>query len=1029
MAVNKNADTSTSKRVLIGKPYRRSALSVALLYAFVAALWILFSDLLISRLFPDPAALTLASTLKGWGFVAVTSALLYLMIQRLLGKAAKANQREMRLQQEKRRTDAFLESIANTSTDCIFVKDANSRYLFCNQALCDLLGMPRDQIIGATDFDLFPHAIAERFQSNDRRILKHGSTAVFEEPVEAEGQKLFYLVTKGRLGLDGGNTGIFGIARDITERKRIETALAASEARQRLFIEHAPAALAMFDTQMRYLSVSKRWGTDFHVSPDEILGRSHYEVFPEIPERWKEVHRRSLAGEVVRADEDSFAREDGRTQWVRWEVRPWYSDEGEIGGIVIFTENITAYKQAKERLSNIEAEWTQALDQFNDVVYLLDMKHRLLRANQSFYRMINATPEECLGRPIQELIHPGGEATPCALCCLQASPRNAVITLEPQDPANPTGLPLEVTFKLVQNDAGDEIAMLTSMHDLSHTREVDERLRLAASVFENALEGVVITDPDGTIVEVNRAFSDILGYSRDEVIGHNPRLWQSGYQNKDFYRGMWRALLETGHWRGELWNRRKDGSVFPEWQTISSVHDQSGHLTHYVGIFSDISRIKQSQAQLDHLAHYDPLTDLPNRLLLQERLEQAIRHAERHQTQFAVIFLDIDHFKHINESLGHPVGDKLLTEVAARLRSQIRSDDTLSRVGGDEFVLLLETIDTPAHIGTLAQELLRSFNQPFLLETHELNLTASLGISLYPQNGTDPVTLLRNADAAMYRSKDRGRNIYHFYTEELTQNVVERVSLENHLRYAIERDELFLVYQPQVDLKSGRCVGVEALLRWRHPELGLVSPAKFIPFAEETGLIHNIGQWVLTNACRQGKRWLQQGLDFGTLAVNIAGSQIERGNLVNDVTQALADSGLPPTRLELEVTEGFVMQQPEVAIEQLNTLRQLGIILSIDDFGTGYSSLSYLKRLPIHKLKIDQSFVRDIPIDSDDMAICKAIIAMGESLGLSVIAEGVETQAQADFLLRQGCPQAQGYLYSKPLLADDLAASLLASGR
>ena len=671
--------------------------------------------------------------------------------------------------------------------------------------------------------------------------------------------------------------------------------------------------------------------------------------------------------------------------------------------------------QSEQRLAQADSEWTQAMDQLDDAVFLLDMQRHLLRANKTFYRMINSDQEHGVGRHIVELVHPEGEKERCAVCRAQEAQEETVITLEPDSFNNPSGKPIEATLKLVRNSNGESIAMLMSLHDLSRSRKVEERLRLSASVFENTDEGVVITDANGLIIDVNRAFSEITGYSREEVIGQNPSMWKSGRQDESFYRDMWRSLIETGQWKGELWNRRKDGSIYPVWSSISSVNDKEGNLTHYVGVSSDISHIKQSQDELTHLAHHDALTNLPNRLLLIERLDQAVIRSKRHSTQLVLIFLDLDQFKHINDSLGHPVGDQLLQEVAGRLLAAVRQEDTVARIGGDEFVLLLEDIGSPEHAGVSAQKLISVFDQPFRLDEHEIRGTASMGICLCPQDGDDSATLLRNADAAMYRAKEAGRNTYQFYTEELTRNAFERVLLENSLRQAISKEQLYLVYQPQVDLQSGRIIGVEALIRWLHPELGIISPAKFIPMAEESGLILPIGAWVLRTACLQGQQWRQQGVEVGTISVNIAGPQIQRGNLLAEVESALGETGYPAELLELEVTEGFIMQNAEQAVGQLNALRALGLTLSIDDFGTGYSSLSYLKQLPIHKLKIDQSFVRDITVDKDDRAITDAVIALGRSLGLTVIAEGVETEAQAAFLKQAQCQEAQGYLYSKPL--------------
>jgi diguanylate cyclase (GGDEF)-like protein/PAS domain S-box-containing protein len=716
---------------------------------------------------------------------------------------------------------------------------------------------------------------------------------------------------------------------------------------------------------------------------------------------------------------------NGRIKYVNEHCKTFYDDKGKAIRSIGTVQDITEQKQTQEQLAHAEAEWTQAMDQFDQAVYLLDMQRRLLRANKAFYRMIGSDPEHSLGRDIADLVHPEGEDDLCPVCKAQHELREGTIVIEADNPNNPVKQPIEATFKLVRDAADNPTAMLVSVSDLSHSRQIDERLRLSASVFENTAEGIFVTDADGNIIETNPAFTDITGYTRKEVIGCNPRIFQSGRHGRGFYQEMWQTLSESGRWRGEIWNRRKDGAIFPQWQNISAVHDNQRKITHYVSVFSDISQIKESQEKLDHLAYHDALTDLPNRLLLSERLEQAIRHAERHRSQLAVIFMDLDNFKHINDSLGHMQGDRLLQEVSTFLFNAVRQDDTVARVGGDEFVLVLEDVGEPEHVGVIAQKLLSSLDQPILLDGHEVNVTASLGICLYPRDGKDAGTLLRNADAAMYRAKEEGRNTYHFYTEELTRNAFERVLLENSLRQALDKDELTLYYQIQLDLHSNRIVGAEALIRWNHPQLGLVSPAKFITIAEDSGLIIPIGNWVLKEACAQTKRWLDRGIDIGRIAVNIAGAQIKRGGLIEGVTDALNAAGLPANRLELEVSEGFIMQQAESAIRQLHELRLLGVALAIDDFGTGYSSLSYLKQLPIHKLKIDQSFVRDVPDDPNDTAISDAIIAMGRSLGLTVIAEGVEKPEQVTFLKMAGCQEAQGFLFSKPVPAEQFEKLIL----
>lgn len=550
--------------------------------------------------------------------------------------------------------------------------------------------------------------------------------------------------------------------------------------------------------------------------------------------------------------------------------------------------------------------------------------------------------------------------------------------------------------------------------------QTESQLRQSAAVFENASEGVLITDTDVNIVAVNKAFTEITGYSEAEVLGKNPRILKSGRHDRTFYSNMWSLLLQRGEWKGEISGRRKNGEVFPKWQTITGIHDDDGNLTHYVSVFSDISHIKESEEQLHHLAHHDSLTGLPNRLLLNARLEHSLQHAGREGCSVAVMFLDLDHFKKINDSFGHPVGDQLLQMVAGRLLQSVRKDDTVARLGGDEMTVILGSLDDPNYAATAAKNILERLVKPFQLKGQDVFVSASIGISVYPQDGKDPTTLLKNADTAMYMAKNEGRNRYHFYSQELTQKACETLTLESQLHRALERDELLLHYQPQISLHDGSIVGVEALLRWQHPEIGMVSPDRFIPIAEENGLIEPIGKWVLQTACSQAKAWQDQGLARVRMSVNLSGKQLAQASIVDEVREVLETTGLPPSILELELTESSVMNRAGQAANTLDALRALGTTIAIDDFGTGYSSLAYLKRFPVDRLKIDRSFVRDIPQDANDVALAKAIIALAHSLNLNVVAEGVETEEQRQLLKAIGCEEMQGFLFSAPRVASDL---------
>ncbi|WP_248745477.1 phosphodiesterase DibA [Pseudomonas sp. MWU12-2037] len=556
--------------------------------------------------------------------------------------------------------------------------------------------------------------------------------------------------------------------------------------------------------------------------------------------------------------------------------------------------------------------------------------------------------------------------------------------------------------------------------DLKPGSEDRERLRQAAAVFDCTREGVLVTDKDGLIVHVNRAFVAITGYQEAEVLGERPNLFKSGRHSAEFYQKVYQTLDATGEWSGEIWNRRKSGEIYPQWQTIRAIRDDFGQLSQYVAVFSDISAIKDSQHELAQLANYDPLTGLPNRLLFTDRASQALASAQVHKRGCALLLIDLDHFKIINDSLGHNVGDQLLKAVGERLQHLFGSGISLARLGGDEFAVLAENCPQVVQAAALAQRVIEGLKEPFQLDGHQLFISASIGISLFPSDSLNAEQLLRNADSALFKAKSAGREGYALYTEELTAHAQHRVEMAGELRRALEQDELRVYYQPVHDLSNSRLIGVEALVRWEHPQRGLVSPGEFIPIAERTGLIAEIDAWVMEQSCRQMCQWLQEGVELSFIAVNVSSRLFARRELYQQVAKVLDDTGLDPALLELEVTESAVMDDPEVALEQLHRLRELGVSLAIDDFGTGYSSLLRLKRLPVQKLKIDQGFVAGLPWDEDDAAIVRVVIALAQSMGMQVQAEGIEQADQARFLLDQSCDLGQGYWFGRPMPADQL---------
>jgi diguanylate cyclase (GGDEF)-like protein/PAS domain S-box-containing protein len=679
-------------------------------------------------------------------------------------------------------------------------------------------------------------------------------------------------------------------------------------------------------------------------------------------------------------------------------------------------------ERTKKALHRSENRYRQLVDESPTPILLLQDK-KIVFLNKAARQTLGVTQQhQLLDKAVSELLHDGPPE-------LINSPLQLL--------RNHNSRPYQATFKKADGDsilvevfisqAEHEGAAATQLvfTDVTQRRDSDAKLQQAVQIIKHTMEGVLITDSQGMIDSVNPAFTEITGYCEDEIIDRHPRILISNRHAPEFFDAVWREVRETGSWRGETWNQRKNGEIYPAWMTISCVKDDHENIVHYVAVFSDITSIKQTQSQLEHLAHHDSLTNLPNRLLFEDRLEHAIAQAKRQKRQLAVLFLDLDRFKNINDSLGHAMGDELLKEVAARLQNILRDDDTAARLGGDEFTVLVENIEDPSQAAVVASKIQEKFKAPFRIAGRELHITTSIGISIYPEDGKDVADLTKNADAAMYQAKEQGRNSYRYYTVELTRTAFERLLLETELRGALRQEQLLLYYQPQISLHNGEMTGAEAVLRWHHPRLGIIPPARFIPLAEESGLIHEIGSWVLQEACEQTRYLHQQGLFHGRMAINLSVRQIMQTDLILRFEQIIGESGCPPDMLQLEVTEGIFMGQMKHSVPVLDVFKKLGVSIAIDDFGTGYSSLSYLKQLPIDKLKIDRSFIRDMPHDSDAVAITQAIVSLGKNLGLRITAEGIETMAQQALLQKMGCQEGQGYLYSPPVPAETFEEMLL----
>jgi diguanylate cyclase (GGDEF)-like protein/PAS domain S-box-containing protein len=652
------------------------------------------------------------------------------------------------------------------------------------------------------------------------------------------------------------------------------------------------------------------------------------------------------------------------------------------------------------------------------VIFAKDLQRRYTFANEATCR--------ALGRPAAEVI--GREAA----AFFTSGDDQSIAKLD--DEVLGTGQPFHGEVELtvagayrcffatlgpLRDAEGAITGMFGVVHDITERKQQEERHRQWAKAFESTRDGVMITDAAGSIQSVNRAFSEITGYAPEQAIGRTPALLHSGRHDEAFYRELWQSLKAGGHWRGEIWNRRSNGEVYPEWLTVSEVRNEAGQVANYVGVFTDITRMKRDEAELQRLANFDPLTQLPNRRLLQLRLEQLLAHARRHGGRTAVLYIDLDGFKTVNDSLGHPAGDELLTCIAGRLRARVRAEDTLGRLGGDEFLVLVGSMADAEDAAVLAQDLLVAVARPVELSVgQEAYVTASIGISVYPDDGGETAAdVLRDADAAMYRAKAEGRNRFVFYTQDLNAQAISKLETEASLSRALERSELLLHYQPKVDAASGRLVGAEALLRWqRNGEL--VPPGTFIPLAEHSSLILDIGAWVIDQTCRQIREWLDRGVAVPRIAVNVAARQFAAGDLHDVVSAALRRHRVEASLLELELTESMLIEKPQVGIAMLTRLKGIGVKLALDDFGTGYSSLGSLGRFPIDALKIDKSFVDQIADGTNGTAIVDTVIALAHRLDLVVVAEGVETEQQRSYLQQQGCDQLQGFCISRPLQAE-----------
>jgi len=968
--------------------------------------------------------------------------------------------------------------------DLAWLKDGESRFIAVNQPFSRTCGRAPEQMAGVTDFDVWPHELAERYVADDREVMASGKMKRVEEPLETSDGKRIWIETLKSPIFDSAGVaiGTAGIARDITERKETErkiqrltrfydTLSHTNEAivriadREELLAEicriavvhgqFKAAALRRLDAATGKAALSAYFGLEddelkvgeFSADPSSPFGQlptavAMREGKPYISnDAYADSATQSRLALLQRLEIGALAAFPVFCEGKVYGTLSLYA--GEVG---FFDQNMVALLQematdisfaldnfaredarvqAVAALRESEERFRTIFDSVSDAIFLHDLDSgAILDVNKSMCKMYGYSRDEALRVDVERL----SSGTPPydienAMQWIDKALHGEPQVFEWHAKAHDGHL-FWVEVNMRRALVGGVERLLVSVRDIGERKLAEEKLRLDALVFESSSEGMLITDADNLFINVNRAFTEITGYTLEEVRGRNPNILKSNRQDEDFYRNMWDTILKTGHWQGELWNRRKNGEVYPEWLNVTVVRDVSGIITHHIGTTTDISSRKLAEDEIYHLTRYDPLTGLPNKFLLEYRLTQAIGRADESRHHVGVVMVNLDNFHAVNDSAGYAAGDQVLVKVAQRLSAAVREEDTVARLGADNFVVVELSLGNVNEFISKVEKLLVAIAQPIEVNGRDIQLNASMGVSFYPADGSTSMDLIQKAGIAMRHVKSSGGNGYRFFAQEMNARALSEMALSNDLRHALERGQMVLHYQTQVDTFSGEIIGVEALLRWQHHDLGLLMPKDFIGLAEENGLIVPIGDWVLREACRQAKLWHEAGHARLFVSVNVSALQFKQANLAQTVMKAIGESGLEPRFVELELTESMIMSHFEQTRTTLKELKAFGARFAIDDFGTGYSSLNYLKHFPIDKLKIDISFITDIATDPDNAAIVKAIIAMGHSLELKVIAEGVETDTQAGYLRTIHCDEMQGYYFSRPAPAQEIAALL-----
>lgn len=930
----------------------------------------------------------------------------------------------------------------------ILISDFSGQLQYVNGQAATMFGLSNREVSRYPLQKLLPMLDAQAFDASNA----HADVCLKPIRLLQNGEPQLFSITRRALRLEGDTqpTGFVWVMRDITREQETQTALQERERFWSEVLRAVPDTLYVQDIRSGKLLFSNS-------NLASRLGYSEEERGEDGNAFWRRVSHPDDQEYIWRllALRNSMTEDAGQEALLRWRHRDgswrWFSireqvlsrdDQGRIWRLVGVARDVTANIEHSHSLRDSERRYRMLADSLQDLIFTTDSSVRIDYVSPSVETMLGYSPEWVASHGLDRVVTKprqvarfydlmrrvrNASANPVALAELGQSLQDQTLHFDCLA-ADGRSVTIELRIMLIRNENNRFDGALCIGRDISQQRQAEKELRRAATVFDHSTAAIVVTDPAGRIVQVNAAFQRITGYGGDEMLGKLPMALSADRQQANQMAFVHDQILRAGTWEGEFWLKRKDGETYPCWVGITAARDAENDLVSYVCFFSDMSERKASEKRIHRLAYYDSLTQLPNRTLFQDRLHSSLQLAARRGGWVVLMFLDLDRFKPINDSLGHAAGDRMLKEVAMRLASCVDEDDTVARMGGDEFTFLLhpgadrdEALNRAIHVG---ERILASLTEPFVLSGREFFVTASIGIALSPQDGDDISQLMKNADTAMYHAKERGKNNFQFYQTEMNASALERLELESDLRHALEQQQFVLHFQPQF-LADGRTLtGVEALLRWQHPSRGLVPPGDFIPALEELGLVVEAGDWVIAEACRQIAAWQAQGLAVPKVSVNLSARQFADGRLGQRIAEILEASGIAPSCLELELTESILMQDVGEAMRILGSLKELGPSIAIDDFGTGYSSLNYLKAFPIDVLKIDHSFVDGLPMGEQDGQIARAIIAMAHSLSLSVIAEGVENQAQLDFLREYGCDEVQGFYLGRPVRAGELQALL-----